>query len=325
MNLPTAPTVLSSDGGVILSPKQLKRLNNLKKLAQLPNAQTMPPEIKQALLDLADIEALQGISEYASSLGLTQIFKNGQEAFDLLIEKKIQVGYGDMMGLASHAQWRANENTILINQRYQGQSTSRHMTYALSEAIFHEAGHIARLGDGYSSLQEELNTLLLNAWGNYFHQKQDITYANSATQSELLQNGVSLYANLFFKDPDPYKTELVKRLAIKYAPILPVSTRDHPVPPAETSFVPNNLNPGWWMHLPPLADRIIRYYHDVLIYHWMDQTEQQQAQSVQHFLEFPSETDARANSVTPAHPSTQAKQYQHNKQYQQAQQFNINA
>lgn len=291
MNLPTVPTVLSADGGVILSQKQLKRLNNLKKLSSLPNAASMSSEIKQALLELADVEYMKGLEEYARSMGINLLYRSGQEMFDDLIQKKIIVTYGDMMGLASHAQWRANENTILINQKYRQSHPSKHLVYAISEAMMHEAGHTGRLGDGYSSLQEELDTLLLNAWGHYYHQQQDMTYANSATKSELLQDGVAVYADLFFNDPDPYKTKLVQRLALKYAPILPVSTRDHPVRPAETIFVPNNLNPGWWMHLPSLADRIVRYYHDILIYHWMEKTQQQQAQSVQHFLKFPSDTE----------------------------------
>lgn len=292
---------------MILSPKQQKRLQNLRKLNSLPNANTMPADIKQALLDMADIEDMPGMSEYARSLGLTKLFKDGQEAFDLLLAKRVDVHYGDMLGLASHAQWRFEQNATVINEKYRTNNPSRHLVYAFSEALFHEAGHIAHLGDGYSSLQEELNTLFLNAWGNYYHQQQDITYANSATESDLLQNGVSLYADLFFNDPDPYKTKLVQRLALKYAPILPVTTADHPVPPAESVFVPNNLNPGWWMRLPSLADRIIRYYHDILIYHWMEQNHQPQAQKVQHFLKFPSKTGAAA------HPSAQAKTLQHNK------------
>ncbi len=217
-----------------------------------------PPEITKALSVLKDIQPLAGLKDYAASLGIDPIFNNGAEALQLIQNKGITVAFGDMGNTTAHAQWISNQNLIMINQKYQG-DTSPSMVYALSEAIFHEAGHAARSGDNQSSIQEETNCLFLNAWANLYHQQQDPSYASTTQQSELLSNGVALYTQLFFKDPDPKKTALVRRIALKYG-VLPMASPDHPLQKAQP--IPHAQNPGWWLNLPALADRVVRFVHN---------------------------------------------------------------
>ncbi len=225
-----------------------------------PTQPVMPPEITKALGVLKGIQPLPGLQAYADSLGIDLIFNNGAEALKLIQDKNITVAFGDMGNTTAHAQWIADQNLIMINQKYRG-NTSPAMVYALSEAIFHEAGHAARNGDNQSSIQEETNCLFLNAWANLFHQQQDPNYANTTQQSELLSNGVALYTQLFFKDPDPQKAALVRRIALKYG-VLPINTPDHPTKHTQQVPVPNNLNPGWWLGLPALAHRVVNFVHN---------------------------------------------------------------
>lgn len=227
-------------------------------ITQHPNAN--PPEIILALQALKDIQPLPGLDAYARSMGIDVIFKNGQEALDLIQRKGITVAFGDMGDTTAHAQWLSDQNLIMINQKYRGNTASA-MVYALSEAIFHEAGHAARSGDNQSSIQEETNCLFLNAWANAFHQSLDPDYANTTQKSELLSNGVALYNTLFFKDPDPTKAALVRRIALKYG-VLPLSSPDHPAQQPVANPVPNNLNNGWWLNLPAMADRVVRFVHN---------------------------------------------------------------
>jgi hypothetical protein len=223
-----------------------------------PAPPVTPPEITKALGVLKGIQPLDGLSDYAASLGIDPIFNNGAEALKLIQDNNITVAFGDMGDTTAHAQWISDQNLIMINQKYQG-NTSPSMIYALSEAIFHEAGHAARSGDNQSSIQEETNCLFLNAWANLFHQQQDPNYANTTQQSELLSNGVALYSQLFFKDPDPKKAALVRRIALKYG-VLPMASPDHAV--QQPKRVPHPQNPGWWLNLPGLADRVVHFVHN---------------------------------------------------------------
>lgn len=229
-------------------------------LQRLPGADTMPPELVGALATMVDIKPFPGMDAYAKSMGIDVIWKNGQDALNHILANNINVVFGDMGESTAHAQWITDQNTIMINQKYRGDASPT-MLYALSEAIFHEAGHAARSGDGQSSIQEETNCLFLNAWANYQHQMEDPAYANSTSQSELLSNGVALYTKLFFQDPDPEKNALVRRIALKYG-VLPIYSHDHGPQRAEKVFVPNNLNPGWWMGLPSIASRVVSYVHN---------------------------------------------------------------
>lgn len=200
--------------------------------------------IDQWILDrslelMRQIQHLPNDEGYMRHMGVVPVFRNGQEALQVIRSKGINVIFGDMGDSSAHAQWIAEQNTIMINQKYRG-DTKPETLYAISEALYHEAGHAAMSGDNQSSIQEETNCLAMNTLANRFHQWQDPAYASSASSSPLIANGVALYTRLFF-DPDPYKQALVNRIVEKYGD-LPLTSPDHGVP-----MLPDNV---------PLAPRV---------------------------------------------------------------------
>jgi len=196
-------------------------------IAALPGAESMPPEIYHALIELGQIQNPPWADTYLRSIGVDVLFKNGMEALNLITSKGIRVDFGDMGNSKAHAQWLKDENLIMINQRYQG-DTSKATLYAISEAIYHEAGHASRNGDNQASIQEEINCLGMNTLGYLYHVMTDADYAANTSNSRLIQDGVALYAKLFF-DPDPNKLALIGRVIEKYG-YLPAHTPDHPIP-----------------------------------------------------------------------------------------------
>lgn len=248
---PNATPHITKANGQPIAPEVMQAIR------RLPGGATMPPELVAALATMADIRPFPGVSEYVRSMGIDVIFPNGGAALDTIMQKNIRVIFDDMGDTTAHAEWRADQNTMVINQKYRGDASPT-MLYAISEALFHESGHAACDGDGYSSIQEETNCLFLNAWANYGHQQESPAYAQTTHQSELLSNGVALYTKLFFQDPDPEKKALVRRIALKYG-MLPVVSPGHLLPKAEQVAVPGNLNPGWWMGQPNIATRVINY------------------------------------------------------------------
>jgi hypothetical protein len=206
--------------------------------------------ISQALNLLGNIRNLPEDEAHMRGLGIHVIFKNGQEALQLIKSKNIKVEFGDMGDSPAHAQWIADKKLIMINQRYRGDASPATL-YAISEAIYHEAGHASKMttdpatgqrqnfsvtstnpndiGDDQSSIQEELNCLALNTLAHRFHIAQDPGYAQSVSSSRLLSDGVALYTRLFF-DPDPNKQALINRVVEKYGD-LPLSSPGHEAPP----------------------------------------------------------------------------------------------
>lgn len=182
--------------------------------------------LQQALKVLGNIRNLPGDEAYLYSLGINPVFHTGAEALQVIQSHSIRVEFGDMGESPAHAQWVADQNLIMINQRYRG-DTSPDTLCAISEAIYHEAGH-AKGDDDQSSIQEELDCLALNTMAHRFHESVNPLYAQNVSQSPLIANGVALYAKLFF-DPDPRKAALIKRVIEKYGD-LPLSSPDHPVP-----------------------------------------------------------------------------------------------
>ncbi len=199
----------------------------LQAIQQLPGASQMSDTIKNALMLVGQIQHLPRDEAYIRQLGVDLIFKNGAEALNLILQKQPRVEFGDMGDSKAHAQWIKEQNLIMINQKYKNNS-SREALYAISEAIYHEAGHVARLGDNQASIQEETNCLALNTLANRFHAYNDPAYANSSSDSRLIADGVALYPKLFF-DSDPNKQGLVNRIIEKYG-MLPPETPDHPIP-----------------------------------------------------------------------------------------------
>lgn len=197
--------------------------------------------IQQALQLVGGIQHLPQDETALRQMGIDLIFRNGAEALQLIRAKNINIEFGDMGDSTAHAQWIADRNTIMINQKYQ-HDLSRDTLYAVSEAIYHEAGHAARHGDDHSSIQEECNCLALNTLAYRFHAAQDPAYAQSASTSRLIADGVALYPKLFF-DPDPYKQALINRVIEKYGMLAPDSP-DHTIP-----IIPGNVS---------LTDRVLR-------------------------------------------------------------------
>lgn len=199
------------------------------------------PEIAQALVLLEGIAHLPGDEIHLRQMGVEPLFQSGRQAMDVIRSKNIRVEFGDMGDSLAHAQWIRDENLIMINQKYRG-DFSKASLYAISEAIYHEAGHASRLGDAQSSLQEEINCLALNSLAYRYHAYSDPAYAQTASSSRLIADGVALYAKLFF-DPDPSKKALVNRIIEKYGNLPPASP-DHPIP--------------LLAYQVPLADRVMR-------------------------------------------------------------------
>ncbi|MBY0450421.1 MAG: hypothetical protein K2X01_07345 [Cyanobacteria bacterium] len=200
-----------------------------------------PPEIEYAKILLQQIQHLPGDEAYLRQLGVDILFQNGMEAARLIASKNIHVDFGDMGDSLAHAHWEKETNRIIINQKYRG-DFSRPTLYAISEAIYHEAGHAARLGDDQSSLQEEINCLALNTLAHRFHLATDPSYVQTVSTSRLISDGVALYNRLFF-DADPSKQALVRRVIEKYGE-LPPESPDHRVPLTASTV--------------PLTDRVLR-------------------------------------------------------------------
>ncbi len=205
-------------------------------IQNLSKSNGMPETIKRALMLVGEIHHLPGDEIHMRQLGVDLIFQNGAEALNLILQKQPRVEFGDMGESKAHAQWIKAENLIMINQKYKGDA-SRDTLYAISEAIYHEAGHVARLGDDQASIQEETNCLALNTLAHRFHSAMDPSYGQNNSDSRLITDGVALYPKLFF-DPDPRKQGLVNRIIEKYG-MLPPESPDHKIPrtPYGTSLV----------------------------------------------------------------------------------------
>jgi hypothetical protein len=184
---------------------------------------------------MATIQPLPGDLAYLRQMGIEPPFNNGAEALNLILQKGYRVEFGDMGDTTAHAEFRANEGKLIINQRYQN-DLSTPTTYGIACAAFHEAGHGARLADDRSSIQEELNCLSLNVIGHRCFAATSPGYKFAASGSRLIKDGVELYANYFF---DPDRRKLIYRVMDKYG-MLPPQSPDHPIP-AITSQTPHPI------------------------------------------------------------------------------------
>ncbi len=190
-------------------------------------------KLAQALYQLNYIENSPYDEFTLHKQGINTVFHSGKEALKVIADKHIRVAFGDMGETSAHAQWVPEQNQITINQKYRP-DTSAATTLAMSEALYHEAGHAAGSGDGASSIQEELDCLALNTYAHRSNRTRFPAYANVASSSPLISNGVALYNRLFFEDPDPNKQALVNRVVEKYGD-LPLSSPDHTPPPPSTN------------------------------------------------------------------------------------------
>lgn len=179
--------------------------------------------IEFALNSLKNVTFSQNDVDYVNAMGLYLPFLSGQEAIKFMKESNVRIGYTKMNDASIHAQYDFDKNFIGINDKYKN-TNDFPVILAISEAIFHEAGH-AKDNDGKSSVQEELECLSLNVLAHKYHKAlyPDI-FKNK--KEHIIADGVELYTQLFF-DKDPQKKALIKRVQDKYG-FLPAGDEKHP-------------------------------------------------------------------------------------------------
>lgn len=190
--------------------------------------QTSMPWLKdktiiEALAELKDLKFGKDDIEYLKSLGVNVPFGSGTETVNYIKKQNIRILFEQTTEPGIHAQYDFDKNLIIINNKYKNTKDFA-VTLAIAEAILHETGH-AKDNDGESSIQEELDFLGMNAiahraflrkYGNVFSDSKDL----------IIQDGVSIYAKLFFEN-DPQKKNLIERISTKYGD-LPSGDRIHP-------------------------------------------------------------------------------------------------
>ena len=192
--------------------------------------------IAAALTELQELTFSAEDLNYLKSMGIEVPFKSGKEALDFIEKSNIRIIFDTPAEPGIHAQYDYYKNIITINKRYENMDDFP-LTLAIAEAILHETGH-AKDKDGYSSIQEELNFLGMNAIAHRaFLKKYGDIFSDAA--EPIIKDGVSVYAKLFF-DPDPEKKALIQRMKDKYGD-LPTGDRIHP-PKAIARKVKNSFN-----------------------------------------------------------------------------------
>lgn len=161
--------------------------------------------------------------EYIKSMNVILPFDTGQEAVDFMKKSHIGIKFNKLPSENIHAQYDSETNCIDVNEIYKGTKNPAEIL-AISEAILHECGH-AKDEDGVSSIQEEIDCLSMNVLSHrIFNKKFPNIFSN--VNSPIIDNGVNLYADLFF-DKDMLKTGLIQRLKYKYGN-LPAGDFKHP-------------------------------------------------------------------------------------------------
>lgn len=179
--------------------------------------------IKAALSELNSLQFAQDDVNYLASFGVNVPYKNGKEAVDFLKKNKVRIRFEKPTDKNVHAQYDFSTNLIIINKDYKN-CQDFPVIIAIAEAILHEASH-AKDNDGDSSIQEELDSLGMNAVS---HRAFLNKYGNLFKDSEapIISDGVSIYAKLFFEQ-DMEKQNLTKRVRSKYG-YLPAGDKVHP-------------------------------------------------------------------------------------------------
>lgn len=167
--------------------------------------------LKTALNELKNIEFSSDDKKYIHKLGSRPPYSNGKEAYDFIKNNNINVKFAKLPSNDIHAQWDVDTKSIKINEIYKN-AKNKAVILAITEAIFHEAGHAKDL-DGDSSIQEELNCLALNAMA---HRALEKKYPNIYTTGDenIVKKGVVLYADIYF-DPNP--SRLIKKIQKSYS------------------------------------------------------------------------------------------------------------
>ena len=179
--------------------------------------------IYMALNELKSLEFNPKDISYLKNMGVNLPFKSGKEAVDYIAKQNIRILYEPTSESGVHAQYDFYKNLIIINQKYKN-TDDFPVILAIAEAILHETGH-AKDNDAYSSIQEELDFLGMNAIAHRaFLKKYGDLFSDA--KEPIIKDGVRLYAKLFF-DPDPNKMALVNRISEKYGD-LPSGDNVHP-------------------------------------------------------------------------------------------------
>ena len=179
--------------------------------------------ISMALNELKSLEFAPEDITYLKNMGVNLPFKSGKEAVDYITKQNIRILYEPTSESGVHAQYDFYKNLIIINQKYKN-TDDFPVILAIAEAILHETGH-AKDNDAYSSIQEELDFLGMNAIAHRaFLKKYGDLFSDA--KEPIIKDGVRLYAKLFF-DPDPNKMALVNRISEKYGD-LPSGDNVHP-------------------------------------------------------------------------------------------------
>lgn len=179
--------------------------------------------ISMALNELKTLEFAPEDISYLKNMGVNVPFKSGKEAVDYIKNQNIRIVYDPTSENGVHAQYDFYKNVVIINNKYK-KTDDFPVILAIAEAILHETGH-SKDNDGYSSIQEELDFLGMNAIAHRaFLKKYGDLFSDS--KEPIIKDGVKLYAKLFF-EPDPDKTALVNRIAEKYGD-LPSGDNLHP-------------------------------------------------------------------------------------------------
>lgn len=179
--------------------------------------------ISMALNELKSLEFAPEDINYLKNMGVNVPFKSGKEAVDYITKQNIRILYEPTSESGVHAQYDFYKNIVIINKKYKD-TDDFPVILAIAEAILHETGH-AKDNDGYSSIQEELDFLGMNAIAHRaFLKKYGDLFSDA--KEPIIKDGVRLYAKLFF-EPDPDKTALVNRITEKYGD-LPSGDNLHP-------------------------------------------------------------------------------------------------
>jgi len=212
---------VSNNFGLFNRPKKsdakTKNDNDISKGIYVKPLQTTKKQedtISRALGELEQVKFLPNDIIYMKNLGVNLPFKSGLEAVNYLNSKNINIMYAEFSDKNVHACLDTTSETpsVLINSDYQDLATFPDIL-AISEAMFHEAGH-AKDNDSINSVQEEIDCLALNVLAHQHYKKSYPDVFINQT-SPLYLEGVSLYDKLFF-DFDPDKKALKRRVSEKY-------------------------------------------------------------------------------------------------------------
>lgn len=184
--------------------------------------------LELALNELKNVQLSYDDVMFVKAVGATPPFKSGEEAYNFIKDNGIKIKFEKLSDKNVHAQWDIDKKTIRINEIYKN-TKSKAVVLAITEAIFHEAGH-AKDDDGISSIQEEIDCLSLNAMAHRdFKRKYDDVFAGE--EAPIVKNGVCLYSEIYF---EPDRERLIKKVKNTYGHL---NTGDEKHPKKELSEI----------------------------------------------------------------------------------------